>query len=125
MDTPLHLSMYDEYQRMAEDVRAARARMAEIRAEARSEDGLITAVVSNTGELLELRLDSRIYRTPDSDQLAGEITAVVRQAAELARAETFEILSDFLPPDARPDTADLQADPMLHELDRQVAGRER
>ncbi|MFD9889414.1 YbaB/EbfC family nucleoid-associated protein [Amycolatopsis sp. NPDC059027] len=125
MDTPLHLSMYGEYQRMAEDVRAAQARVTEIRTEATSEDGTITAIAGGSGELVELRLDSRIYRTPDSDQLATDITAVVHQAAHLARQETFEILSGFLPPGARPETTDLRADPLLHELDRQVAGRER
>ncbi|MFE0019555.1 YbaB/EbfC family nucleoid-associated protein [Amycolatopsis sp. NPDC059021] len=125
MDTPLHLSMYGEYQRMAEDVRAVQARVTEIRTEATSEDGTITAIVGGSGELVELRLDSRIYRTPDSNQLATDITAVVHQAARLARQETFDILSGFLPPDARPETTDLRADPLLHELDRQVAGRER
>ncbi|MFD2414725.1 YbaB/EbfC family nucleoid-associated protein [Amycolatopsis pigmentata] len=117
--------MYDEYRQMAEDVRSAQARTAEVRAEASSEDGLITAVVGGSGELVSLRLAARIYRSPDSDQLAAEITAVVHEAAELARQETFGILARFLPPGAQPDTADFRADPLLHELDRQVAGRDR
>ncbi|WP_116206200.1 YbaB/EbfC family nucleoid-associated protein [Amycolatopsis circi] len=125
MDTPPHLNMYEEYRQLAADIRAAQSRMAEVRAEASSEDDLITAVVGSSGELVELRLDSRIYRAPDSAQLAADITDAVHRAAELARQETFSILSGFLPPDASPETADLRADPMLHELDRQVAGEGR
>ncbi|MFE3170374.1 YbaB/EbfC family nucleoid-associated protein [Amycolatopsis sp. NPDC059090] len=125
MDTPPHLNMYEEYRQLAVDIRAAQSQMAEVRAEASSDDDLIAAVVGSSGELVELRLDSRIYRAPDSDRLAADITAVVHQAAELARQETFSILSGFLPPDATPETADLRADPMLHELDRQVAGERR
>lgn len=125
MDTPLHLNMYEEYRQMAADIRAAQSRMAEVRAEASSDDDLIAAVANGSGELVELRLDSRIYRTPDSARLAADITAVVHQAAELARQETFSILSAFLPPGARPETADLHTDPMLHELDRRIAGEDR
>ncbi|WP_285486231.1 YbaB/EbfC family nucleoid-associated protein [Amycolatopsis taiwanensis] len=117
--------MYDEYRQLAEDVRSAQAQMAEVRAEASSDDGLITAVVGGSGELVSLRLDPRIYRSPDSDQLAADITAVVHEAAEGARQETFEILAGFLPPEAQAETADFRAGPLLHELDRQVAGRGR
>ncbi|MET9258653.1 YbaB/EbfC family nucleoid-associated protein [Amycolatopsis sp. NPDC004079] len=125
MDTPPHLNMYEEYRQLAADIRAAQSRMAEVRAEASSDDDLITAVVGSSGELVELRLDSRIYRAPDSAQLAADITDVVHRAAELARQETFSILSGYLPPDATPETADLRADPMLHELDRQLTGEGR
>ncbi|TVT25202.1 YbaB/EbfC family nucleoid-associated protein [Amycolatopsis rhizosphaerae] len=125
MNTPVHVSMYDEYRQLAEDVRSAQGRMAEIRAEASSEDGLITAIVGSAGELVELRLDARIYRAPDSAQLAADITAVVHQAAELARRETFDILASYLPPGAQLENTDLRADPLLHQLDRQVLRRER
>lgn len=125
MDTPLHLNMYEEYRQLAADIRAAQAQAAEVRAEASSDDDLVTAVANGSGELVELRLDSRIYRTPDSAQLAADITAVVHRAADLARQEAFSILSAFLSPGASPETADLRADPMLHELDRQLAGRDR
>ncbi|MFB9924358.1 YbaB/EbfC family nucleoid-associated protein [Amycolatopsis halotolerans] len=125
MDTPPHLNMYEEYRQLAADIRAAQSRMAEVRAEASSDDDLITAVVGSSGELVELRLDSRIYRAPDSAQLAADITDVVHRAAELARQETFSILSGYLPADATPETADLRADPMLHELDRQLTGEGR
>ncbi|WP_409464320.1 YbaB/EbfC family nucleoid-associated protein [Amycolatopsis sp. GA6-003] len=125
MDTPLHLNMYEEYRRLAADIRTAQSQVAEVRTEASSDDDLITAVANGSGELVELHLDPRIYRTPDSARLAADITAVVHRAAELARQETFSILAAFLPPDATPETADLRAGPMLHELDRQLAGEDR
>ncbi|KAA2267216.1 YbaB/EbfC family nucleoid-associated protein [Solihabitans fulvus] len=114
--------MYAEYQRMAEDVRSAKRRLTEIRATAESEDGLISATVGGSGELVELWLDPRIYRTPDSTALAEAIAGTLREAAQRAQEEGFAILADFLPSDATPETADLRFDPLLTDLDREIAG---
>lgn len=125
MDTSLRLDMYSEYERMAEDVRSMKKRLAEIRATAESEDGLISATVGGAGELLDLFLDPRVYRAPDSIALAQAITDTIHQAAELAQEQGVAIAEDYLPADATAETTDLRFDPFLHELDRQVAGGER
>ncbi|TCO54784.1 YbaB/EbfC family nucleoid-associated protein [Actinocrispum wychmicini] len=123
-DTPMHLSMFAEYEQLAEDVRTAQRRMADVRATADSDDGLVSATVGGGGELVELWLDPRIYRAPDSAALAADILDTVRQAARLAQQECLTIVSAFMPPDVDVDTADLRFDPLLRELDRQVAGGE-
>lgn len=122
MDTSLHLEMYGEYERMAEDVRSIQQRMAEIRVTADSGDGLISATVGGAGELIDLWLDPRVYRTPDSTRLAQDITGTIRHAVELSKQEGATIAAKFLPPGATAETADLRFDPFLHELDRQVSG---
>ncbi|MFD1326067.1 YbaB/EbfC family nucleoid-associated protein [Micromonospora sonneratiae] len=125
MDTSLHLEMFGEYERMAEDVRSIQQRMAEIRATADSGDGLISATVGGAGELIELWLDPRIYRAPNSGALAQAITDTIHRAVELSQEEGFAIAAKFLPSGATAETADLRFDPFLHALDRQVAGGER
>ncbi|MCK2242829.1 MULTISPECIES: YbaB/EbfC family nucleoid-associated protein [unclassified Crossiella] len=61
-----------------------------------SADGLITATVSARGELLDLWLDQRIYRTSDSARLAVQITGTVREAARRARARVAVKLDEML-----------------------------
>jgi DNA-binding protein YbaB len=117
--------MYAEYERMAEDIRSMKKRLAEIRATAESEDGLISATVGGTGRLLELWLDPRVYRAPDSVALARAITDTLHQATELVQEKGIAIARDHLPADATAETTDLRLDPFLHELDRQAAGGER
>lgn len=122
MEIPLQWDMRAEYERMAEDVRSMRARLGEIRAAAESADGLISAVVGGSGELLELRLDPRIYRTTDSAALARAITDTLHRAGQCARDQGLAIAARFLPDDT--DCADLTFDPVLCALDR-VTGADR
>ncbi|CRK58757.1 hypothetical protein [Alloactinosynnema sp. L-07] len=118
-ETTLHLGMYAEYERLADDVRSIQRRMVDIRATADSADGLISATVGANGELVELWLDPRIYRHTDSEALAESITDTVRQAALQARAQTFALVEEFLPPNTSAESAELTFDPFLHALDRQ------
>ncbi|KZB81469.1 hypothetical protein AVL48_05520 [Amycolatopsis regifaucium] len=117
--------MYDEYARMAEDVRTMQRRLAEVRVTADSDDGLISVTVGGAGELLELWLDPRVHRDPDSAALAKSITETVHRAVALSRDEGVAIAASLLPAGATADNTDLRFDPYLRELDRQVAGGER
>lgn len=118
MDIPLQLDMHAEYERMAEDVRSLRARLGEIRAGAESDDGLITAVAGGTGQLLELRLDPRIYRAPDSAALARAITDTIHRAVSRAQREGQAVAAGFLGDET--ESADPVFDPLLTALDRVV-----
>ncbi|MFC7722998.1 YbaB/EbfC family nucleoid-associated protein [Nonomuraea recticatena] len=56
-----------------------------------SADGLVSATVGPLGNLLRLDLDPRIYRQPDSRQLADSITQTVIRAAAQVRERVVEI----------------------------------
>ncbi|WP_436501602.1 YbaB/EbfC family nucleoid-associated protein [Actinokineospora sp. HUAS TT18] len=116
----LHDGMYAEYERLADDVRDIQRRMTEIRATADSADGLISVTVGAGGELIELWLDPRIYRHPDSEALADDITDTIRRAALEAKKLGFAVVEEFLPADASVETAELGFDPFLHALDKQT-----
>lgn len=110
--------MHAEYERLAADVRSLRARLGEIRAEAESDDGLITAVVGGSGQLLELRLDPRVYRAPDSAGLARAITETVNLAARRAQRQGEAIAAGLSADDS--ESVDPVFDPLLTALDRVV-----
>ncbi|NUT95186.1 MAG: YbaB/EbfC family nucleoid-associated protein [Saccharothrix sp.] len=102
---------------LAEGIRAFRDRLATVRATAHSRDGLVTATTSGRGELLDLVIDPRVYRHPDSVGLAESVTDAVHRATEQAQREAFALARPFLPPDARPAETDVDFDPALHQFD--------
>jgi DNA-binding protein YbaB len=65
-----------------------------------SDDRLVKAVVGPRGQLLELEIDPRVYRTPNSKALAASIVATVRAAVEDVLREGNEILQQSLPAEA-------------------------
>ncbi|MEV0272617.1 YbaB/EbfC family nucleoid-associated protein [Hamadaea sp. NPDC050747] len=112
--------MFTEYEQLAEEIRAVQRGMAEIRATFDSDDGLVSATVGGAGELIELWLDPRIFRDPDSVALARKVTDTVHRAAELAHRQGLELAAGYLP--AGIEAADLRFDPLLTALDRQTGG---
>ncbi|WP_163567586.1 YbaB/EbfC family nucleoid-associated protein [Fodinicola feengrottensis] len=46
--------------------------------------GLVAATVNSSGDVVELELDDRVYRTSDSAALAAAITQTIRAAASIA-----------------------------------------
>lgn len=107
-----------EYERLAEDVRVLRRTIEATRETADSADGTVAATVDGHGALVELWLDPRIYRNPDSSALAATITDTIRQAARQAEERVFDAVAGFLPDDATFETTDVKLDPLLHHFDR-------
>ena len=93
---------------MMADVRKATAelpniqrRMLEVTGTAWSPDGMIKAVVGPRGHLLELDIDPRVLRRPDSKALSASILSTVRAAVEDAGRQSSEMLATVLPADLR------------------------
>ncbi|MFE9207257.1 YbaB/EbfC family nucleoid-associated protein [Micromonospora sp. NPDC007230] len=106
--------------RLHQDLLTVQQRLAEVRATAESHDGLISATVGGRGELLELALDPRIYRDPDSRALAREITDTIHRARKLAADQAFALTRRVLAPGADRAETDLGFDPLLQHLDRET-----
>ncbi|HYQ61927.1 YbaB/EbfC family nucleoid-associated protein [Actinophytocola sp.] len=104
-----------EYARLADQVKAIRDGVDEIRGTGYSGDGLVTAVAGGRGELLELDLDPRVYREPNATELAAKIVAAVREAAAEAEREATRLAAKLLPPERHEDI-DPRFDPALHLL---------
>lgn len=91
---------------MMADVRKATAelpniqrRMLEVTGTAWSPDGMIKAVVGPRGHLLELDIDPRVLRQPNSKALSASILSTVRAAVEDAGRQSSEVLARVLPAD--------------------------
>jgi DNA-binding protein YbaB len=76
-------------------------RMLKVTGEAWSGDRTIRAVVGPRGQLLDLEIEPRVFRHPDSKALAANIVATVRLAVEDAARQTSAILQESLPSDMR------------------------
>jgi len=92
--------VFGQYQRLRSGMDGLQRRLAEMRVTAESEGGLIKATVDSRGQLAELRLDRRIHRDMDGDQLGREIVATVRTAVERTTSEVQELMSAYLPADS-------------------------
>jgi DNA-binding protein YbaB len=66
-----------------------------------SPDGMIKAVVGPRGHLLELDIDPRVLRQPNSKALSASIVATVRAAVEDAGRQSAEMMDASLPADLR------------------------
>lgn len=113
----------EDLEALERDVRALQTALQDTRETAESPDGLVTATANARGELVELTLDPRIYRTPDSAALAADITAAVREAAAQAHQQVYRAVGRSLLPDAIIGSVDLEFDPLLGHL-AQRSGRE-
>ncbi|WP_117214442.1 YbaB/EbfC family nucleoid-associated protein [Allorhizocola rhizosphaerae] len=77
--------------RLAERVRRVRRQAERIEAAADSPDGLIRATVGGHGQLLELELNPRILRNPDSRALAGAIAGTIQSAQRAVDREVARL----------------------------------
>jgi DNA-binding protein YbaB len=94
-------SMAKDLRSALDDAERAQREALRVTGTAWSKDGLVKAVVGARGHLLELDLDPRVYRTPNSKALAATIVATVREATDDVLAQTGEILDRTVPPDLR------------------------
>ncbi|CAM4126127.1 YbaB/EbfC family nucleoid-associated protein [Kibdelosporangium persicum] len=99
--------MMDEVRRRTEELKEAQARMSALTGEAQSDDGVVRARVDMTGQLTELTLTSRAFDRGTPEQLAAEITRVVRKAAAGVRTEVHREASQFTPDEDMIDLPDL------------------
>lgn len=91
--------LVDGLQRSMGDLDRARREMLDITGTAWSDDRLIKAVVGPRGQLVELEIDPRIYRTPNSKALSATILATVRTAVDDANTQTSAVMERLLPKD--------------------------
>ncbi|MCW6010067.1 YbaB/EbfC family nucleoid-associated protein [Micromonospora sp. CPCC 205371] len=89
----------EDLQRTIDNAAQTREQMLEVTGTAWSDDRLIKAVVGPRGQLIELEIDPRIYRTPNSKALSASILSTVKAAIEDANKKTREIMDKVMPKD--------------------------
>jgi DNA-binding protein YbaB len=82
-----------------DNVAQTRQQVLQITGTAWSDDRLVKAVVGPRGQLIELEIDPRVFRTPNSKALSASILSTVRAAVEDANKKTREIIDKAMPKD--------------------------
>ncbi|MFI1995572.1 YbaB/EbfC family nucleoid-associated protein [Actinoplanes sp. NPDC020271] len=107
VDPSALLSVIRELRQTVGEAGETQRRVLAVTGTANSPDGLITVTVGPRGQLIDLRIDPRVYRQPNAGALAATILATSRAAVEQAAERTREIVDErmpavdgFLPPDA-------------------------
>jgi DNA-binding protein YbaB len=93
--------MMSDLRKATADLPNLHQRMLTVTGTAWSPDGMIKAVVGPRGQLLELDIDPRVLRQPNSKALSASIVQTVRAAVEDAGRQSSEMLSASLPGDLR------------------------
>lgn len=93
--------MLDELKGTLGNVKQAQNRLFEVRGIAFSDDRMIKATVGPRGQLIDLDLDPRIYRRPNSKALSLAIVATVKKAVEDATTKSQQIMEESVPTDMR------------------------
>jgi DNA-binding protein YbaB len=117
-------AMVSDLRRSLDNVGDTQRRLTKVTGTAWSEDRMVKAVVGPRGHLVELELDPRIYRRPNSKALAATIVATVRSAVEDVLRQTKEILDDMLPSDMRLGVVDTKLAKLIQRHDADVLAEE-
>ncbi|GAA5188668.1 hypothetical protein GCM10023322_39870 [Rugosimonospora acidiphila] len=94
-------AQFDDLRRAIDGFDETQRKMMKITGTAWSQDRLIKAVVGPRGQLIELDIDPKIYRRPDSKALAASVVATVRAAVDDANRRSRELLDEKIPSDMR------------------------
>jgi DNA-binding YbaB/EbfC family protein len=81
--------MMKQAKKMYEDVQKTQEELAAARFEAASGGGMVKAVASGTGEILELKIDPQVIDPEDAEMLEDLVITAVREA--LAKAKEMEV----------------------------------
>lgn len=95
--------MLTQVRNMATNMNTVQKKMFRVTATVESADGTVTATVGPRGHLVDLKLDPKIYRRPNSGLLAQTILQTVREAVEQAAKETQDLLEGVVPEEYHPD----------------------
>lgn len=82
---------------LQEELLELQQRLQELDETAYSEDGTVAATVGARGELRDLRLDPRIYRTTDAKALAATIMQTIHEASDAVTLQLIELTRPLVP----------------------------
>ncbi len=93
--------LMQQAQRLQSELAERQQKIAELRVEASSGGGMVRAVVTGNGELLELSLAPEVVDPGDVEMLQDMILAAVREAQTQAKEQASAMMADLtggLPP---------------------------
>lgn len=95
-------SMMGDLRKALGGVADRQQRMLTLQGTAWSEDRTVKAVVGPRGQLVDLEIDPRVFRHPNSQALRATILATVRAAVDDVNKQAEEVVTGDIPADLRP-----------------------
>ena len=92
--------VYGQYQRLRSGMDDLQQRLSTMQVSAESPDGLVRATVGPRGQLVDLRLDRRVYRELAAEQLARTILSTTQDAVAKTTAQVEQLMAGYLPPES-------------------------
>lgn len=115
--------LQERFMRMQEQAPALQAKARAVQVTEKSRDGLISATVGARGELVRLDIDPRIYRRPDSRELADAITETIHRAATKAQEKIVEVFEPLIPREQMLAHIEGDLDTVLEQMTTQMLGK--
>lgn len=128
MDTQALRAQADEliaqFERMRSEYGTLQQKLRAVSATVKSEDGYVSATVGPRGQLIRLELDPRIYRRPNSRELATTITETIQKATAKAMESIEELCRPFVPDAQFQAHMNFDFDGIFRQLDSDLGGGE-
>lgn len=129
MTDQLHTAGFDkvradyegQYEQLRTNLESLQQSLEEAVETAHSSDGLVAATIGARGELKELVLDPRIYRTTDATALAVTIIETIHAATDAVTTRMMQLAEPLLPDGLFARGAD---SPGLDSVLRKLTGRD-
>jgi len=113
-----------QFERMRSELPDLQQKLRSVTATVKSDDGYVSATVGPRGQLIRLELDPRIYRRPNSRELASTITETIQRAATKAMAEIEELCKPFVPSAQFQAHMNYDFEGIFSQLDNNLSGGE-
>jgi DNA-binding protein YbaB len=114
--------MQGRFQKLIEEGPKLQEKARTLQATEKSKDGLITATVGSSGQLIRLDIDPRIYRRPDARALADAITETIQRAGTKAQESIVELFAPFVPREQMQAHLSQDMDAVQEHMRRQMHG---
>jgi len=88
-------NMMKQVQKMAEDTQKLEEELAQMKIEASSGGGMVTAVCNGKGEILDIKINPQVVDPNDVEMLQDLVISAVREASEKARETKAERLQEI------------------------------
>ncbi|HEV2088714.1 MAG TPA: YbaB/EbfC family nucleoid-associated protein [Cryptosporangiaceae bacterium] len=112
--------LMEQFEKMRAGASDVMAKVKKVQVTEKSRDGLVSATVGPRGQLVRLDLDPRIYRRPDSRELADTITETVQRATAKAQEQGAALLETIIDKEQLNAHLDGDIDGILRNIDAEI-----
>ncbi|TCP53582.1 hypothetical protein EV191_104149 [Tamaricihabitans halophyticus] len=97
--TATFMEIMDGLRQSLQNIPDAQQELLELTGEATSDDGLLTVVVGPRGQLVDVQIDPRLFRTPDAVSLRSLLLEVNAAAIASLTDQVNNAMADQIPPE--------------------------